>query len=228
MKRLAVIALIAIGVALPAFGETLTTGDVIRMAKAGLSAETIELKIRYSEAAFDTSTDALIALKEAGVSEATIRIMIEKQKSAAPSPASPSATQPPPDAPAPQTRQVVPAAPAAARTAPPPPNPATFPGRTVFEVTTRNRLTGATCSSGFLKIEKAGIAVTGCLGSNFTVTWLQIESVCAPSGDPTQLRLTTTAGTREVSALSADDRDQIFGVIARGSSLEARLEPCKD
>jgi hypothetical protein len=57
----------------------LTNDDVVKLTKAGLSAETIVAKIRASETKFDTSTDALVALANAGVPDAVIRAMIENK-----------------------------------------------------------------------------------------------------------------------------------------------------
>jgi len=220
MKRFAAI-VVAVGLALPCLSETLTTDDVIRMAKAGLSAETIELKIRHSEVAFDTSTDALIALKEAGVSEATIRIMIDKAAVAVPTPA--PAPKPTSGTTAAEPAPVVSATPVPRGAVTPPP-PATSSAPAMYEVTVYNPSTGRTCSSGFLKIEQKGLGVSGCLGSNFTMTWSQIDSVCAAGGESTTIRLTTKSGVRELSAASVSERDEIGRAIVRG----APLVTCKD
>lgn len=64
--------------------------DIIKMTKAGLDEATITAAVRgASPAEFDTSPDALIKLKEAGVKQPVIQAMIEKQSggSAAASPA---------------------------------------------------------------------------------------------------------------------------------------------
>lgn len=72
-----------------AFGQeaTLTNQDVITLTKAGLDKSVIINKIRTSKVQFDLSTDALIKLKEAGVTDEVIASMF--------SPA-PSATEPKP------------------------------------------------------------------------------------------------------------------------------------
>ncbi|HEX6639891.1 MAG TPA: hypothetical protein VF215_02200 [Thermoanaerobaculia bacterium] len=59
--------------------STLGNADVVKLVKAGLSAETIEAKIASSETAFDTSTDALVALAGEGVPDRVIRAMIEQR-----------------------------------------------------------------------------------------------------------------------------------------------------
>ena len=81
--------------------ETLTNQSVVEMVKAGLSERVIIAKIRTSPTQFDTSTDALIALKKSGVSEKVIEAIMSPTASAAPSatPAAPTvATAPPPAA----------------------------------------------------------------------------------------------------------------------------------
>lgn len=232
-------ALMLTAISLTLAAETITNDDIIRMAKAGLSADTIELKIRYSDTSFDTSTDALIALKEAGVADATIRTIIEKQKDAPPKavtpktpeePATPSSATAPPEpssapaaSPAPAPKQTPPPAPPIAPSA----APAAQPARSTFEVTVGNTAAGATCSSGFLRIDGAGLGVTGCLGSNFRIKWQQLESACAAAGNSTAIRLTTSAGTRDVSADSATERDQIVALVrARVPALT--IDSCRN
>ncbi len=56
--------------------EVLTNADVVKLVKAGLSAETIEAKIAASTGQFDISTDALVALARDGVPDRVIRAMV--------------------------------------------------------------------------------------------------------------------------------------------------------
>lgn len=78
--------------------ETLTNQSVVEMVKAGLAERVIIAKIRTSPTNFDTSTDALIALKKNGVPEKVIEaIMSPASASTASAPAAPP---PPPGAPA--------------------------------------------------------------------------------------------------------------------------------
>lgn len=63
---------------------TLGNADVVKLVKAGLSAETIEARIASSETAFDTSTDALVALAGEGVPDRVIRAMIAQHAPAVP------------------------------------------------------------------------------------------------------------------------------------------------
>ncbi len=92
----------------------MNNNDVIKMQKAGLSEETILAAMQKEPADYDTSVDALITLKGAGVSEAMIQKMIALKSVAAPAPAA---------APA-QSATAAPVAPPPATTPAPAPAPA--------------------------------------------------------------------------------------------------------
>src|SRR5947208_16604454 len=76
--------------------ETLTNQSVVEMVKAGLSERVIIAKIRTSPTNFDTRTDALIALKNKGVSEQVIEAIMSPSGP----PAAGADPPPPPSAPA--------------------------------------------------------------------------------------------------------------------------------
>ena len=76
--------------------EVLTNDGVIKMVKAGLAESIIIQKIQTSQKKFDPSTDGLIKLKSAGVSDKVIEAMV----GGAPAPATTAAAPPPPAAPA--------------------------------------------------------------------------------------------------------------------------------
>jgi hypothetical protein len=57
--------------------EAMTNEEVVSLTKAGLSPTIIIGKIRTSAPGFDLSTDSLIALKQAGVSEEVLAAMLE-------------------------------------------------------------------------------------------------------------------------------------------------------
>ncbi|MEP7037784.1 MAG: hypothetical protein ABI891_05535, partial [Acidobacteriota bacterium] len=57
--------------------EVMTNNEVISLAKAGLNSSIIVNKIRTSKSNFDLSTDSLIALKKAGVSDEIVTAMLE-------------------------------------------------------------------------------------------------------------------------------------------------------
>jgi len=65
--------------------ETLTNSEIILMTKAGLSQELIIRKIKDSTGKYDVSTQSLIDLKKAGVSDEVIALMMDN-KSANPQP----------------------------------------------------------------------------------------------------------------------------------------------
>jgi len=76
--------------------EVLTNDAVIKMVKAGLAESIIIQKVRTSQKKFDTSTDGLIRLKSAGVSDKVIEAMV----GGAPPAQTAAAPPPPPAAPA--------------------------------------------------------------------------------------------------------------------------------
>lgn len=100
MNRMRLLLALLVAVSLHA-DEVLDNDAVVRMVRAGLSIDVINLKIAKSQTTFDTSVDALIALKSNGVPDPVIKEMLAK----APSPVAP----------------VVPASPAVAAAPLPPP-----------------------------------------------------------------------------------------------------------
>jgi hypothetical protein len=66
-----------LGPAAVAQDETLTNNEVISLTKAGLSQSLIIGKIRTSKSKFDLTTDGLISLKQAGVSDDILTAMME-------------------------------------------------------------------------------------------------------------------------------------------------------
>ncbi len=80
--------------------EVLTNDSVISMVKGGLSEAVVLARLRSSPANFDTSTNSLLALKKAGVSDKVIEAMVNAPRSgaaaaAAPAPAAPTPASPP-------------------------------------------------------------------------------------------------------------------------------------
>jgi hypothetical protein len=61
--------------------ETLTNETVISLVRAGLGPETIEANIGAAPGTYDTSTNALITLKQAGVPDSVIAAMLNRSKS---------------------------------------------------------------------------------------------------------------------------------------------------
>src|ERR1019366_6643746 len=64
----------------------MTVDDVIRLSKAGLSDDVIIQQIKKKGQRFDLSTDQLVQLKSASVSERVIQVMIDPTRDPAPSP----------------------------------------------------------------------------------------------------------------------------------------------
>ncbi len=77
--------------------EVMTNETVIQMVKAGFSENVILAKMRSSQTKFDTRTEALIALKQAGVSEKVMSAIIS---GGAPPASAPAASAPAASAPA--------------------------------------------------------------------------------------------------------------------------------
>src|SRR6478609_2587858 len=63
--------------AVTAQDEVMTNEEVISLSKAGLSPSIIVGKIRSGQTNFDLSTDSLIKLKQAGVSDDIVTAMLE-------------------------------------------------------------------------------------------------------------------------------------------------------
>lgn len=98
MKRcITLIGFLLFGLALPLGLAAMNNSDLIKMAKAGLSEDTILAAMHKEKPEYDTGTDALIALKNEGVSEKIIQQAIalthaaEAQPATAPSDGSRSA-----------------------------------------------------------------------------------------------------------------------------------------
>jgi hypothetical protein len=82
----------------PAAPAALTNRDVIRLAQAKVSDDLIIAKIKQSPTKFDLSTDGIVQLKTAGVSEAVLKVMMEAGEAStnqtAPATAPPSSPAP--------------------------------------------------------------------------------------------------------------------------------------
>jgi hypothetical protein len=71
--------------------QTLNNDAVVKMAKAGLSDDVIVTSINANPGAYDTSTEGLIALKKAKVSDKVVSALIVKSAAPTPAPAPSSA-----------------------------------------------------------------------------------------------------------------------------------------
>ena len=61
--------------------DVLQNQDIVDLAKAGFDDATILAKIEHTKCQFDTSTSALIKLKQSSVSAAVIKAMVAKPSS---------------------------------------------------------------------------------------------------------------------------------------------------
>jgi hypothetical protein len=90
------------GPATPAVAqETLTNESIVSMVKGGLSEAVVLARVRSGPANFDTSTNALLNLKRAGVSDKIIEAMVSAPKVGGATAAAPAAAPPPAPAPPP-------------------------------------------------------------------------------------------------------------------------------
>ena len=76
--------------------KPLTNADVIQMVKAGFNEQTIIGAIKANNAAFDTSVQALLQLKNAGVSQSIIDVMLSEEARKRPVAQAPTQTAAPP------------------------------------------------------------------------------------------------------------------------------------
>src|ERR1035438_10206389 len=72
--------------------QTFNNDSVVKLLKAGLSEDLIVSTINAQQGAYDTSTDGLIALKGAGVSDKIVAAILAK--AASPAPAGAAASSP--------------------------------------------------------------------------------------------------------------------------------------
>ena len=98
---IAAVLLLAAGAAFSQSGKPLSNDDVVQMVKGGFDESTTVAAIDAAQTNFDTSVQALMALKAAGVSEKVISAMLaatkkkmETAKPAAPAAAPPAAANP--------------------------------------------------------------------------------------------------------------------------------------
>jgi hypothetical protein len=153
-RRLFLAALLVLPIVSARADERLTNADVVKLVQAGLSEETVAAKIEASNAAFDTGTDALVALKGNGVPDSVIRLMIERSAA----PARETITTP--------TVRVSESQPAS---------------KTVktkrFDVTL-HRAAGGKCDGAELKVDAKGVHATRCRDLDFDLAWSAITGLC--------------------------------------------------
>jgi hypothetical protein len=188
---------------------TLGNADIVKLVKAGLSAETIETKISASETDFDTSTDALVALAGEGVPDRVIRAMIEHD--------APAVLPTPPAPPAPAVDDL----------------PLSPPGhvgqRTVLRMTSRrydvtvHADQGGKCEAE-LRIDGKGIKASQCRRLDFELAWGDVESVCYTYGFRGEVVLKTHDRERRVSTTTPAEARRLVEHIRMGAPKAAIAE----
>lgn len=167
--------------ALPLLLATLGNADVVKLVKAGLSAETIEAKIVASETDFDTSTDALVALANDGVPDRIIKRMIERD-------GQPAVAQPATATPAPNLQPM-------ANHQPPTKSSSALTRR--YDVTVHAD-GGGKCEAE-LRIDGKGVKASRCKAQDFELAWTDIQNVCVVYGFRGELVLKTADRERRIS-----------------------------
>ncbi|HEU4888715.1 MAG TPA: hypothetical protein VFV49_12585 [Thermoanaerobaculia bacterium] len=180
---------------------TLGNADIVKLVKAGLSAETIEAKIVSSETDFDTSTDALVALAGQGVPDRVVRAMIE-QDGEPPTPPVPPAAVAPPAPPTP------PAAPA------PPAPPHALSRRYDATVHTDG---GGKCEAE-VRIDGKGIKASRCRTLDFDLRWSDLESACFTYGFRGEFVLKTRDREHRLSTTTPAETKRLVEHIRTASS----------
>ena len=178
--------------------DVLTNADVVKLVEAGLSPATIEAKIAASEAKFDTSTDALVALAKAGVPDAVIKVMITKAP-----------------------------APAVARSPVPAPAPAPAPRSSAFSRrfdVAIHRDENARCSGAELRVDTNGVKGSRCKGLDFDVAWKYVTSVCHDYGFRGTIVIATAKASHRVSTETPAEAQAIVEAMRK---VGARPAECR-
>jgi hypothetical protein len=180
---------------------TLGNADIVKLIKAGLSAETIEAKIAASSNDFDTSTDALVALAGEGVPDRVIRAMIEHDA--------------PPVPPVPPVAPVPPAPPAA------PAAPHMISRR--YDDVTVHSDKGGKCAAE-LRIDGKGIKATRCGTLDFDIAWRDLKSACYTYGFRGELLLKTQDRERRLSTTTPAEAKRLVEHIRKAAPQLAIAE----
>jgi hypothetical protein len=201
---------------LPFLFSTLGNTDVVKLVKAGLSAETIEMKIAMSDTDFDTSTDALVALAHQGVPDRIIRTMIEYDEDESLHPRVPAA---PPTPVRPLTAGPAAPAPPASPAAPPAPRLSTRR----YDVVVHGE-NGGKCDAE-LRVDGRGIRATRCRMLDFDIAWPDLDSVCYDYGFRGTLILKTEDEEYRVSTDTPSEARRVVEQI-RASRPGVEVEEC--
>ena len=177
---------------------TLGNADIIKLIKAGLSAETIETKIASSETDFDTSTDALVALAGEGVPDRVIRAMIEHEaKLVADLPSTPPGHVARPYVLRMTSRR--------------------------YDVTVHADQGSGKCDAE-LRIDGKGIKASRCRTLDFELAWRDLESACYTYGFRGEVVLKTHDRERRISTTTPAEAKRLVEHIRMGAPKVAVSE----
>jgi hypothetical protein len=191
---------------------TLGNADIVKLVKAGLSAETIETKIESSQTGFDTSTDALVALAKEGVPDRVIRKMIEHDHAVPPAPPAPPAPVTPPAPPAPPAVSAVSATPAI---------PPVISRRYDVTVLAEN---GGKCDAE-LRIDSKAIKASRCRTLDFDIAWRDVERVCHRYGFRGEVTIKTKDRERRIATVTPAEAKRLVDHI-RSAAPKVAVAEC--
>ena len=163
MRATLIVLTVALVATLASAEQPLTNADVVKLVKAGLSADLIVAKIQASEAAFVTDTDSLVTLANEKVPNAVIQAMMARTAPAAAPTAAPAQAPPAPQAPKAQVTQVV------------------VKGiyRTRGICTSRGEVTMTPARFAFKAVEKSPLCSEEAFGhSNAEFVWDDVSRIC--------------------------------------------------
>ena len=200
LRLLALAALLVTAICAQAQEPALTNADVVRMAKAGLSADTIIVKIRASRTAFRTDTDSLIELAEAKVPDTVIRTMLEQRVPSEPSVAVRSS----------------------AKTATETSRRKRFENVSVFAPDG-----GGRCTQAALELTTAGLETRGCHETDVRVLWKDAESVCYTYGSRPAIVIRTSGSERRISVTTPADLKALRDAIRSRAPKLAERTDCR-
>jgi len=209
--------------------KPLRNADVITLVAAGLSAEAITDKIMLSSTAFDTSTAALVDLKQAAVPDSVIRAMLKRQARMSQPPAQPG---PPSGSPAPsrqpQTEQSAALTPPSPKPPAPSPSPRTSTpakGKRRFDADI-HRSRYARCP-GEIQLDASGIEAQRCRDLDFKIPWKDVLSVCYTFEFVGRMKITTALKGYEISTSTPIGMKAIRKQVERFAPSLKVISTCK-
>ena len=204
--------------------EPLTNADVIKLVRAGLSTETIVAKIDHSAVRFDTSTDALVALKNERVPEPVIRVMVVRSAASSEKNAEASVEEKGAAEPSPKSAPAVPPVVTGA-VAPASPTPAPFKTKRFVEITVHStRYAGC---PGELIVSATGIEAARCRGLDFKLKWPELASVCYADNTKGFMVISTKRAKHRISTTTPIEMKEIRDTVRRAAPQMVETTDCE-